>query len=173
MTWTAPYTPVPGTAYTAAQLLTYVFNNLNETAPGKATTAGRYFVATGPNAIAEREMKEASIDGSVSTNDTSFTHLGGPLLAITTGARALVFINSRLDTDTSGFAAIASFECDGSDGDDSRQLRGSNNFMSRAGISDLYLTTAGDHTFEMKYRTSTGGASNATFAYRQLIVMAL
>ena len=55
MAWTTLPTYTDGTALTAAMLLA-IAANINETAVAKATTAGRFFVATGPNAIAERSI---------------------------------------------------------------------------------------------------------------------
>ena len=54
MAWSAPMTAVSGSVLTAAQFNTYVRDNLNETAPAKATAAGQIFVSTAANAIAAR-----------------------------------------------------------------------------------------------------------------------
>jgi hypothetical protein len=54
VTWSAPMTAVANSTFTAAQFNQYVRDNLNETAPAKATSAGSYFVADGVNSIAER-----------------------------------------------------------------------------------------------------------------------
>ncbi len=50
MAWTAPITFTSGSVLTAAQLNTYLRDNLNETAPAKFTAAGQLFVSTAANA---------------------------------------------------------------------------------------------------------------------------
>src|SRR5690606_12967068 len=44
MAWSAPMTAVSGSVFTAAQFNQFVRDNLNETAPARATTAGAHFV---------------------------------------------------------------------------------------------------------------------------------
>ena len=60
MAWSAPMTAVANTVFTAAQFNQHVRDNLNETAPAKATASGGYFVATGVNAIAQRFADSAT-----------------------------------------------------------------------------------------------------------------
>lgn len=51
MAWTAPRTWTTGEVVTASHMNTHVRDNLLETAPAKATTAGDLFVGTGANAL--------------------------------------------------------------------------------------------------------------------------
>ncbi len=53
MSWTTPRTWVNGEIPGATEMNAHVRDNMNETAPAKATTAGELIVVTGANAIAE------------------------------------------------------------------------------------------------------------------------
>ena len=74
MAWTAPMTFIANAAITAAQMNTYLRDNLLETMPAKATeTGGAFFVTTGTNQIAERVIKSARVETNQSTTSTTFT----------------------------------------------------------------------------------------------------
>src|SRR3546814_19340432 len=75
MAWTAPMTAVANTVFTAAQFNQHVRDNLNETAPAKATAAGGYFVATGVNAIAQRIADGNTDTNTGTTTSTTYTDL--------------------------------------------------------------------------------------------------
>jgi hypothetical protein len=75
MAWSAPMTAVANATFTSAQFNQYVRDNLLECAPAKATTPGRLIVTTGPNAITERVVTQASISTSETTTSTSYTDL--------------------------------------------------------------------------------------------------
>lgn len=173
MTWTAPYVPTPDSELTAAQIQTYIFNNLMETAPSKATTASGYFVSTAPNAIAERQMKEASINAQQSTTSTEWAQIGtpgGPVVNVTTGGKALTHIAARAYNNTAGFGALASYEIDGGGGNDNASTLHRNDQV-RYGISDLTVLPSGTHTMAMVYRATSGG--EAFFAQRHIVTMPL
>lgn len=97
MVWTTPNTGVAGDSPSAAEFNLYVRDNLNTTAPALATndTTGRYFVCTGANALAEREVLSASklTATSVTTTVSSATAFTGVDITgpFTTGA--LVFLD--------------------------------------------------------------------------------
>src|SRR5215207_2134739 len=113
MAWNAPFVAVDDTPLTAAQINTYIFGNLNETAPAKATTAGGHFVATGTNGIAQRITLEASISDIAYITDTSWTDASepGPSVSPTCSGKALVFVNCRIDA-AEGHTAFAGYEID-------------------------------------------------------------
>ena len=100
MAWSAPMTAVANATFTAAQFNQYVRENLNETAPAKATTSGGYFVADGVNSIAERFATGNTDLNSGTTTSTTFTDLTGaaigPTVTVTTGTMALVFIHGQM-----------------------------------------------------------------------------
>ena len=86
-------TAVSNTVFTAAQFNTHVRDNLNETAPAKATTAGTMFIASGANSIVERVPSTAAVTTSESTGGTGYGNLAtpGPAVTVTTGTKAIVF----------------------------------------------------------------------------------
>lgn len=181
MAWTAPMTALDNTIFTSAQWNTHVRDNLLQSAVAKATTAGRWFVATGANAIAERAISSTAATGSSTTTSTSYTDLAsadGPAVTITTGTQALVMYYAEIshsvaDADSRISYAVSSattvsasdtWACivDG-------RLSGSGN---RTGAMHLHTgLNAGSNVFTMKYRV--GVAGTGTFAKREIIVMAL
>lgn len=178
MTWTAPMTAVANSVFTAAQFNTYVRDNLNETAPAKASAAGQIFVATAANAIAARTPSTAGGPGAgETTTSTSYTDLttSGPAVTVTTGTSALVIIAARMTNTTSGSECAASYEVSGattSAASDARALAfnassGSPNLRASAAYLHTGLT-AGSNTFTMKYRVSAG---TGTFTYRNITVI--
>lgn len=180
MAWTAPMTAVAGNAFTAAQFNTYVRDNLLETAPAKATTAGGIFVATGANAIRERVFSQATVTTSQTTTSTSYTDLTtpGPAVTVTTGSQALVFISAAISTNTESTSAFASIDVSGG-----TTLGASNQWCIqldgvaasntvRYGITQLFtgLTANTSHTFTMKYKV---GSNTGTFGDRHIAVLPL
>jgi hypothetical protein len=162
--------------YTAAQFNTFVRDNLNETAPAKATTNGGYFVATALNEIAERVGNRETIADQETTTSTSFDDLAttGPTVTVTTGSLALVIFgceqsndgtgSTRTSVDVSGASSIAAADIraltlGGVDADAILQA-------SHAVFYDDL--TPGSNTFQMKYRVSSG---TGTFRRRRLIVL--
>lgn len=179
MAWTTPLTAVANSALTAAQWNASVRDNLLETGPAKATTAGRLLVTTGANSIAERAISTNYVDATQSTTSTSYTDLttSGPAVTVTTGTSALVIVTAQINNSDANTTA-ASFEISGASSlspDDQRALvqdSTAGNFEDvRASIIE-YVTglTAGSNTFTMKYRVvgGTGG-----FRRRRLTVIAL
>lgn len=101
MAWTAPMTAVAGAVYTAAQFNTFVRDNLNETAPAKATTAGSYFATSGTNQISERIIQQDYIqqqDAFTSTtpSDPDAPGIAGPQVTVFSGSTALVVVGGRI-----------------------------------------------------------------------------
>jgi hypothetical protein len=99
--WVAPTTFVSGNVLTAAQL-NILSADLLETAPGKAASAGQYFVSTAANTIAGRTPITAAVDTAESTAALTFGDLTtpGPAVTTTTGVRALVSISSNPSNNT-------------------------------------------------------------------------
>jgi len=176
MTWSTPLTAVTNTALTAAQWNASVRDNLLETAAAKATTAGRIFVATGANTLAEREIAEGVADALVTTTSTSWTSLSGnPAVTVTTGTQALVFLTSRMNNSSTGPACLASFAISGATtapADDAYCVLNEGNAAAsiRAATTTLIAVTAGSNTFTMRYRVASNTGS---FQWRRILVMAL
>jgi hypothetical protein len=180
MAWSAPMTAVANTVFSAAQFNQYVRDNLNETAPAKATSAGSYFVADGVNSIAERTPNLAGILTSETTMSTTMTDLAtfGPSITVDTGPYALVLTHCQVENDGFG-SAYAGVEVTGASSIAPALNRAINVFNSPdtrvgAGTAVLYagglVLTPGSNTFTMKYRVSSG---TGTFADRRIIVMPL
>jgi len=178
MAWTAPMTAIATAAFTAAQFNTYVRDNLVQTAPAKATTAGGIFVATGTNAIAERIPTAATVSTSQTTASTSYANLStsGPTVTVTTGAQAIVMWSAFTQNSTSGASNAIAFEISGatthsaSDVDATRFQAASNSDFERSSGLAFVSLTPGSNTFQMKYRVSGG---TGTFANRHLCVIPL
>lgn len=181
MAWTTPMTFVSGTGLTAAQLNTYLRDNMNETAPAKATTAGYHFVSTGPNAIAERAIEISTVASVQDSTSLDFANLAtvGPQITCTTGSRAMYFVTAQTYNLTSYGATYMAVEVTGSssiapskgnalvvDGMNQTQQ---NTFRCTAVFVETNLTP-GSNTFTAKYcvNGNTGRWQN-----RQLVVMAL
>lgn len=170
-------TAVANTIFTAAQFNQYVRDNLNETAPAKATTAGQYFVATGTNAIATRQSFNDVVDTAQSTTSTSYTDLAtvGPSVTVNSGPKALVLVACGILSDTNSAAAFAGYEISGATSraasdTEAIELDGitANNTL-RTSIASLATgLTTGANTFTMKYRA---GSNTATYSNRQIVVI--
>jgi hypothetical protein len=177
MSWSAPMTAVANSVFSAAQFNQYVRDNLNETAPAKATAAGQFFVSTGTNAIAARLLASAVVPTSQTTTSNTFTDLTttGPSVSASTGARALVMFSSSINNSVTNGASSVSVAVTGataisastawrlvSDG-----LAASN--VVRMGTSHLFTTlSTGTNVFTMKYSVGSGTGS---FGDRELIVL--
>ena len=171
-------TAVANSTFTAAQFNQYVRDNLNETAPAKATTAGSHFAGTGVNAIAERFSDTASQLGSGTTISTTFTDLDapalvGPSITATTGPYALVIVRSSAENSGAGSARMA-YTVSGATSLAAADNRGMGIFGSagvNANASDVSLTTSltpGVNVFTAKYRVSSG---TGTFSSRRIMVI--
>lgn len=179
MAWTAPMTAVAGSVYTAAQFNTFVRDNLNETAPAKARTAGGYFVTSATNQIAERTVAHAVVNTADTTSATSYSDLDntdGPTVDVTTGSVALVSVGGRIGGGTVATQSVKmAWEVSGASSVSAADPWaagvvgiGSTGF---AYCSRAYLVeglTPGVNTFTAKYSVSSG---TGTYSARSLLVM--
>ena len=168
-------TAVSGSVLTAAQWNTYVRDNLNETAPAKATAAGQIFVSTAANSIAARTVAADYVATQETTASTTYGDLAtsGPAVTATTSASAIVAIYANM-FNTSGNAHWMSYDISGATSDsanDNRalQLQGTGGQHVGATFFHSSILTPGVNTFTAKYRCSTAG--NATFSVRRLMVI--
>jgi hypothetical protein len=178
--WSVPLTATPSSILTYVQWNASVRDNLLETAPAKATTAGRIFVATGTNTIAERAVLGAAVDPTENTTSGTYTNLAtsGPAVTLTTGIRALVVVGARIGVTPASESVLASFEVTGASAVAAADnvaiwlnTQSANDVVSASRVSVIASLTAGSNTFTMKYRT-TGGATGG-FGHRHLAVMGL
>lgn len=172
-------TAVSGAALTAAQWNTHVRDNLLETGPAKATTAGRILVTAGANSIVERVVDTATITTSQTTSSTSYTDLAtvGPSVTVTTGTRALVWFSVQASNSSANSVTQTGVDISGA----TTSAASSNIDLHfdglgadqalRASCVHLYTTlTPGSNTFKMQYRV---GSNTGSFFDRNIGVMAL
>jgi hypothetical protein len=170
-------TAVANTAFTAAQFNTHLRDNLNQTAPAKATAAGQHFVATGTNAIAARMTTEVLVAASETTGSTSYTDLTttGPTVTVVTGALALVWLTCTMSNSTTEGCAMSFAVSNASTiaAADANSVGIRLAAAASAHMSSVLLVTltAGTNVFTAKYRVSA--TSTGTFADRRLGVLPL
>jgi hypothetical protein len=170
-------TAVAGSIFTAAQYNANVRDNLNETAPAKATAASQFFVATGPNAIAARSLLASTVLTSETTAATSYTNLAtiGPVVTVSTGPTVMVMFSADIDNTVVNGASSASVAVSGAS-----VVAASNNWRIcrdglaagnkiRFGTTHLFTgLTPGSNTFTMQYLVGSG---TGTFDAREMIVL--
>jgi len=178
MTWSAPITFADNTPLYAAQMNTYLRDNLMETMVAKATTEGAWFMTDGPNRVVERipTVGRLSTSGDT-TSSTSYADLdnsSGPSITVDTGSQALVIMSLHCKNDGGGGAASGSLMSVQIDG--ASTIAATDNYMVEVGaqaatyewgLSNLFFArdlTSGTNIFTAKYRV-TGGimtVGNAT-----------
>jgi len=170
-------TATASSVFTAAQFNTHVRDNLLETAVAKATGASHYFVSTGVNTLAERDLNIDEVSASETTTSTSYVDLAttGPTQAATTGGRAIVVVSALISNSTAGANAYMSWAVSGAStiaASDTWALQHRDAGTTGAlQASRFYLAeglTSGSNTFTGKYKVSSG---TGTFVARQIVVM--
>ena len=177
MAWSAPMTAVASSVFTAAQFNTFLRDNLNETAPAKATTSGAYFVVSGTNEITERIPATVNTLVSETTTSTSYTDLAtaGPAVTVDTGPNALVLVHGSLENSGTGSSRMA-YEVSGASSIAPADNRGIGVFgtagtgVVSSGVALHTDLTPGTNTFTAKYRVSAG---TGTFLSRRIVVFPL
>lgn len=171
-------TAVANATFTAAQFNLYVRDNLNETAPAKASAAGQIFVSTAANAIVARTPDQDTVATSQGTSSTSYTDLAtvGPTVTVTTGVSAIVFLRANASNATATNVSSMCFAVSGAstvaaaDSNSISLVNSGTAAGNRFGAAFLVESlTPGSSTFQAKYKSS--GATTATFADRQLAVI--
>jgi hypothetical protein len=176
--WSTPLTAVTGNALTAAQWNTSVRDNLNETAPAKFTAAHQYLVATGANAGAARVIGSDFISASETKTGTTWGGLStaGPIVTVTTGTSALVFLFAFLRNNTVGESMNMGYQVTGAtptiDAIDNQAIQFISGISQQAvrtsGVFYQQALTSGSNTFTAQYRTNAGGTGNA--ADRRMVI---
>jgi hypothetical protein len=172
-------TAVAGATFTAAEFNQFVRDNLNETAPAKATAASQLFVSTGANAITTRVPSQATVVTSEPTSTGTYTNLAtpGPAVTVTCGTIAIVSFAASHANNTINSASLSSVEVSGAS-----SVAASDNWciltdgtpanqFTRQGVTHVFSgLTAGSNTFTMKYRA---GSNTASFQFREISVIPL
>lgn len=168
-----------GSVLTAAQLNTHLRDNINETAPAKATAANRIFVSTGANAIAERAISSEYLSTAQTSTSTSYTDLAtvGPDITITTGTAALVAASCTLSVNSAAANVYMSWAISGASpvaaSDDWALQMNSDTSGQTIHATSWYMhtgLTGGSQTVTAQYRVTAG---TGTWSRRSLIVIGL
>ncbi|WP_329336054.1 hypothetical protein OG252_13005 [Streptomyces sp. NBC_01352] len=177
MAWSAPMTAVANSTFSAAQFNQFVRDNLNETAPAKATAAGSYFVGAAVNSIIERRAVTGADLTTGTTTSTTYGNLSGtsvgPSVTCETGPAALVMVRGSIENSGAGSARMA-YEVSGAHNQAPADHRGIHIFegaLTNIGASDVTLMTPltpGVNTFTARYRVSSG---TGTFSARRITVV--
>lgn len=170
-------TAVVNATFTAAQFNQHVRDNLNETAPAKATTAGRLIMTKGANSIGEAIISNTNVATSQTTTSTSYVDLTtvGPAVTVVTGVSAIVIWAAEMSHNTLGGQCFASVTVSGATTDaavDTRALKyessAANDAARIAMVHRFASLTAGSNTFTVQYKVTAG---TGTFLNRSLIVL--
>lgn len=170
MAWTAPFTAVAGSVFQAAQFNTHIRDNLNETAPAKATTPGAIFAVAGTNQIEQRVPQVAFDNGNADITSTTFANPAtgnpGPTVVVTTGVKAIVGYRALLRIPSAVYRVEMSYAISGAT---TRAASSSNSLgysisnsadpgmTFRGGSVDLAEgLTPGENTFTLQYNVSAG-----------------
>lgn len=175
MTWNNLPTYTNGTL-TAAQLMA-IRDNIYESAAAKATTARGYFVATGPNALAERFVYHDEVITTGTTTSGSYANPAGdngPDVDIVTGTACVIHHSLQLENSASG-STWGSLDITGAttvavtDRWAVMTQAGAAN-GTRSGVTTWFSMTAGASNVNMLFRVSSGTGS---FDDRRIVVHAL
>lgn len=173
-------TAVAGATFTAAQFNQYVRDNLNETAPAKATAASQLFVSTGANAIATRTPATAAVATNQTTTSTSYADLAtlGPQITATTGTIAMVWFgaaqaHSLNDNESAYSVGVSGASTVGASNAWQHSTDGvtAGNYVRGSSFHVFTGLTPGSNIFTMKYRV--GAAGTGSFQNRELAVLPL
>jgi hypothetical protein len=182
MAWSTPLTAVANATLTAAQWNASVRDDLNETAPAKATAAGQLWVSTAANAGAMRTPAFAHTTASDTTGSIgTYVDLAGgaaTAVTVTSGVAVITGHGASMSNGTGGGNSNMSFAITGATtlaADDSKTIRyispNNNDSCRMCAVHFTPGLTAGSNTFTPKYKTTTGGT--ATFGQRHMLVIPL
>lgn len=176
MAWTTMPVMIDGQVLTGA-IMQIIKLNFDETAPAKISAAGQYVVGAGTNALAARQIQQASINTQQTTTSTSFTNLAtvGPQVTVTSGTAALVWFGAQVSNSVTNAANQISYAISGAttytpDGTIDEYIDGlaASNSVRASVVHWHTGLTAGSNTFTMKYLVGSG---TGTFWDRVLGVM--
>lgn len=179
MSWSAPMTAVANTAFTAAQFNQYVRDNLNESAPAKATAAGGFIVANGVNSVIQRDPQSNTVNTSENTTSTSYTGLAtsGPAVSAVSDTRCIIWFTAQMNNANASQESLSSVAVSGATSIassdnyciDVQQPSGGTAFVDVTCCRAVRLTvTPGTNTYTMEYRVSGG---TGTFRRRSIVVL--
>lgn len=163
-------TAVANTAFTAAQFNQYVRDNLNESAPAKATAAGGFIVSSGVNSVIQRNPVSDTINTSQTQTSTSYTDLatvGPTALNAVSDVRAIVWFTAQMNNTTASTETLAGVAVSGATStaaDDDISIAvdqpSGGAFVDVTACRAVRMAVnAGTNTYTMKYRVTAGTGS--------------
>lgn len=178
MSWTSPPTWTDGSVLTAAQM-NIIRDDLNETAPAKATSVGSFFVGTGANGIKETQWSSSRVNTAETTASGTYVEpTTAQQLTLTTSTLAIVIVSARLHTSTVDGICFATFVVNGAStiaaDDNLAVVQNSSTVNSRMRASAVTVLTgamglnAGSNTFKLVCKVTAG---TLTIASRELLVL--
>lgn len=175
MAWTAPMTFVAGAVLTAAQLNTYLRDNLAETGPAKTSTAGGYMAGSGTNSMAERFVGHGYVGTSETTAATSFGDLttDGPSSTVAASNRSIWLVQCSMSNATVNAVTYMGVDLSGATTVSAstaaclRNTSSTANAAVQASYAAFSSLSPGSTTFTAKYAVTAG---TGTFAFRRVIV---
>lgn len=177
MAWTDPITFRNGDPLTAAQLNTFIRDNMNETATAKATTAGRFIAVSGLNQVTERqwargyESEEIFVDGMFPRAENEEGDIYGPTATVETSGLLLILFDSRISMSAGDGNAIYAPSINGSMPDSSNYaLRSGREGIGRCGSYYVAEVDPGLATVTMTYGVSDRD-SIGRYAQRRVTVI--
>ena len=172
MAWSDPKTHAGSDDITAAMLNQELRDNLNETAAGIASAAGRLIVTDGANSLVERIVTRDLDTDTLVFTDTSYTTFanltGTPAsgeveVAVVTGTAAIVFLYGRISNSNAGSSTVLGFSVSGATTvatDSARSMTyesgAANDLFRGSAVIMLVALTAGTNTFTLEARVTAG-----------------
>lgn len=176
MSWTAPFTAVAGSVFTAAQWNTFIRDNLAETMPAKATSAGSWFAVSAAGQVSQRvpgaflntqqvDFTSTSFGDPEAQTSTEAPADPGPSVTVITGVNALVGYRVNIRNPSVSARCEASYEISGETSREASKTRSVGYSVSnsasglnlRVGWMDLATELVpGENTFTLKYAVSSG-----------------
>lgn len=177
MPWTEPVTFYDGDPLTAAQLNTFVVENLLETAPGKATTASRLLTTSNVSQINEQQWardyksSEIIVDSKFPSVEEDEGEPLGPSVTVQHGGQMLIMYDCRIMVTAGGGNAMYVPVINGDMPEDSNDaVRSGREGNQRSGCWMLWEGDPGLATVTMAYGTSNSSTTGA-YAQRRLSVL--
>jgi hypothetical protein len=162
-------TAVAGSILTAAQVNTFIRDNLRETMPAKASLVSSIFATSGFNEVAQRTPDAYSDNTSAEVTTTSFgdpsTGPAGPSAPMQTGVSAIVGYRVAVRVPSATARVEAAYAISGATEREATtnaslgySLSNSASGMTcRVGVTDLATgLTPGLNVFTLKYNVSSG-----------------
>lgn len=167
MAWISPVTFVANTALTAAQLNMFIRDNLNLTAPAKATGTSQWFVSTASNSIEARNISGDTHSAGGSITSTSYTETAGNNCTVTvaTGKGAIVALFGELSSSVTGdtlsinYAVTGASNVTPADQSEAIYTHPATHAAERFGTISWVDLTPGSNTFSMKIKVGSGSGS--------------